>query len=396
MEKLNSIYLDYQASTPTNRRVVEKMLPFFAETYGNPHSSDHVFGWQANQAVQDAQADLATFLGADYDEVLFTSGATESNNHAILGSIAASRGTLRNRVIVSAVEHKCVLAAAQASVNLFGTELLIAPVDSCGRLDLNWLEANTDDRVAVVSMIGVNNEIGTVQDFSAIAEIVQRCGAIFHTDCAQAPLAIEMTDIVPHVDLISLSGHKMYGPKGIGALYIRRTVQDRVTPLMYGGGQQNNIRSGTVPTPLAVGLGEASRLLTEEDRPHERARLATLRAKFIEGLTSRGLEIDVVTPVDTVSTHPGNANIRFSGIDAHELIQRLQPVVAASTGSACASGEIGASHVLRAIGLEEQDAEQCVRFSLGSGTTLADIDQAIDHIATTLTSDVEDIGLEFG
>jgi len=382
---MNSIYLDHQASTPTDRRVVEKMMPFFAEEFGNPHSADHVFGWRANQIVEEARGLVAVLLGVGNDEVVFTSGATESNNHAILGSIAAAKGSARNRIVVSAVEHKCILEAANAAANLFGAEVLTAPVDSSGRMDLNWLEDNTDHRVAIVSAIGVNNEIGTVQDIPAISKIVHNVGALLHTDCAQAPLAIDINEISPFADLISLSGHKMYGPKGIGALYVARENFSRTVPLIYGGGQQANLRSGTIPTPLVAGFGEAAKIIGDENQCAERRRLEELRNSFIGGLVNAGIQIEVITPFNKTPTHPGNLNIRFRGMNAHELLQRIQPTVAASTGSACSSGDLGASHVLRAIGLSESDASECIRFSFGQPTTREDIEFAVDLISDALT-----------
>lgn len=380
MKKQTEIYLDYQASTPTDTRIVERMLPFFAEEFGNPHSADHVYGWRANQEVEAAKAELANLLGTDIDEIIFTSGATESNNHAILGCAAAARETSRTRVIVSAVEHKCVLAAAYAAADLYGTEVLTAPVDSTGRIDLNWLADHTDDRVAIVSVIGVNNEIGSIQDFLAIAEITHKAGALFHSDCAQAPIAISMNTITPCMDLISLSGHKVYGPKGIGALFINRDIQDRIAPLIYGGGQQNNLRSGTVPTHLAVGLGKAFTLL-HDDWGTERQRLQFVRDKFVDCLKNSGIEIDLITPCE-VPTHPGNANVRFVGINAYDILHSVQPLVAASTGSACTSGTPEPSHVLRAIGLTEREAEECIRFSFGRGTTLEELESAVDIIVS--------------
>lgn len=355
------------------------MLPFFTEEFGNPHSADHVLGWRANQAVEAAKADVAKLLGTDIDEIIFTSGATESNNHAILGCAAAARETSRKRLIVSAVEHKCVLAAAYAASDLYGTEVLTAPVDATGRIDLNWLDDHIDDRVAIVSVIGVNNEIGTIQDFPAIADIVHNAGALFHSDCAQAPIAINMGAITPCVDLISLSGHKIYGPKGIGALVINRDAQDRIAPLIYGGGQQNNLRSGTVPTHLTVGFGQAAKLL-HNDWHAEHERLQTVRDKFINCLKNSGVTIEVITPFET-PRHPGNANVRFVGIDAQDILQSVQPRVAASTGSACTSGTPEPSHVLRAIGLSENEAQECIRFSFGRNTTSPDVEQAVSIIA---------------
>lgn len=379
-----TIYLDYQASTPTDHRVLEKMRPYFSEHYANPHSADHVLGWAASRSVEESLANLASFLNVDSDEIVITSGATESNNHAILGCSAAAQGTRRNRIIVSSVEHKCVLESAMAARQIFGVDVVFAPVDQLGRVNLDWLEDNVDDSVILVSVIGVNNEIGTVQDFASISTIVRKVGAMFHSDCAQAPLAIDLSETTKFLDLASFSGHKMYGPKGIGALYIAREALSRVKPLIYGGGQQNNLRSGTVPTPLAVGIGEAARLLTDGEGRMERQRLSALRDQFMNCLTNTGITVHLITPVRSIPVHPGNANIRFVGTNAHELLQRLQPRVAASTGSACASGEIGVSHVLRALGMSENEAEECIRFSFGRPTDTASLEEAAIVLGETV------------
>ena len=384
MKMNNAIYLDFQASTPVDKRVLAAMTPFYRESFGNPHSADHILGWQAHEAVERSAALIASLLGMSSDEIVFTSGATEANNHAILGAAIAARGSSRNRIIVSSIDHKCVLAAAQAAQDLFGFVVEIAPVDARGFIDLEWLERSLNDDVLLVSVIAVNNEIGTIQDIEAIADAVHRVGAMFHSDCAQAPIATSMEDIAAHVDMLSLSGHKIYGPKGIGALFINRSIRGRVSPIIFGGGQQQNLRSGTVPTPLAVGMGEAARLLDESDIAAERDRMRSLRGKFIACLQKAGVQVIRITPSDTFA-HPGNTNLRFVGVNAQDLLQSIQPYVAASTGSACTSGIPEASHVLRAVGLSETDAEECIRFSLGIDTNESDVEEGANIIVRAIT-----------
>ena len=370
-----TIYLDHQASTPVDKCVFEAMLPFYSDSFGNPHSADHILGWQAGQAVENAAAQVASLLDCGNDEVIFTSGATEANNQAVLGAVIAARGSERNRIILSAVEHKCVLAAARAAHEIFGMKVEYAPVDGYGRIKLDWLDEKLDSDVLLVSAIGVNNEVGTIQDIQAIAEMSGKVGALVHSDCAQAPLATDMGKIASHVDMLSLSGHKIYGPKGIGALFISRSVQNRISPSIFGGEQQNNLRSGTVPTHLVVGIGQATAILNDDMSPeHDRLRL--LRNRLVDGFKETGMDIVLIMPTD-VATHPANANVRFIGINAQDILQSIQPRVAASTGSACTSGIPESSHVLRGMGFTEQEASECIRFSMGRYTTEADVEEAV-------------------
>lgn len=378
----DTIYLDHQASTPVDKRVLTAMLPFCSDSFGNPHSADHILGWQANQAIGAATAQMASFLGCANDEIIFTSGATEANNQAILGTVIAAQGSERNRIIVSAIEHKCVLAAARAAHEIFGITVEYAPVDAYGRINLDWLNEKLDSDVLLVSVVSVNNEIGTIQDIQAIAEASHNVGALVHSDCAQALLATDMIGIVAHVDMLSLSGHKIYGPKGIGALFVERSIQNRVSPIIFGGGQQNNLRSGTVPTHLVVGIGQAVEILNG-DMSSEYNRLLSLRGHFISRFKKAGVEVILITPTD-VPTHPANANVRFKGINAQDILQSIQPRVAASTGSACTSGIPEPSHVLRSIGLPEQEAAECIRFSMGRYTIETDIEQAVVIVADSV------------
>ena len=275
-----TIYADYQATTPVDPRVAERMAAYWSEAFGNPHSNDHVIGWRAAEAVREAGASVASLIGADPDEVIFTSGATEANNLALLG-LARRAPSGRRRILVSAIEHKCVLAAAGSLAEREGFTVETIPVDSEGFVDLDALESMVDETVLAVSVMAVNNEVGTIQDIERISGALLPHGVLFHCDAAQAPCAMDITSLASHADLISLSGHKVYGPKGIGALYIRRDVQDRIEPIIYGGGQQAGLRSGTVPTPLCVGMAAAVDILNSPEGAEERKRVAEQRDSFV-------------------------------------------------------------------------------------------------------------------
>ncbi len=359
------------------------MEPFLRVFFGNPHSADHSAGWRASQAVEEAAAQIADFLGALPDEIVFTSGATEANNQAILGSAQAARGKQKKRILISAIEHKCIIAAANAARDLFGFSVETIPVNRAGQVDLDWLRSSLDNKVLLVSVMAVNNEIGTIQNLAKISELTHNAGALFHSDCAQAPMAVDMPPMIKHVDLASLSAHKSYGPKGVGALFIEHSVQSRIQPIIHGGGQQRNMRSGTVPVPLVVGMAKAANLLANSVGTHERAEIARLRAKLIAGISALGTPTTLNTPLEIA--HPGNANIGFAGLDAQDILQRVQPRLAASTGSACTSGNPEPSHVLRAIGLTGTEAESCIRFSVGRFTTDQEIEQAIEILAEAIS-----------
>lgn len=281
----NTLYFDHQATTPVDARVLAAMEPHLAESFGNPHSTDHSLGWQAARAVEDAAARVAWLIGADADEVVFTSGATESNNLALLGLGRRAAGDGRRRILVSAIEHKCVLAASRALHEQCGYRVETLPVERDGRLALSTLEGVLDDDVLLVSVMAVNNEIGTIQDIAGISALLKDRDILFHCDAAQGPCALDLRAIAARVDYLSLSAHKMYGPKGIGALFVRRELQDRIEPLVYGGGQQNNLRPGTVPTPLCVGMGAAADLLSGTQAGEER----TVRSGTSSGQRQRPL-----------------------------------------------------------------------------------------------------------
>jgi cysteine desulfurase len=384
MQNSKTLYLDHQATTPTDEHVLQKMIPYFGAKFGNPHSADHVVGWESSRAVADAAAQIAALIGADADEIIFTSGATEANNLALLGLAGRRIDRRRNRILVSAIEHKSVLAAAGALADRFGYKVETVPADTQGRVSVRVLDAELDDTVFAVSIMAVNNEIGTIQDIRGLAMAARNVGAVFHSDAAQAPLAIEIGTLAEDADLVSLSGHKMLGPPGIGALYVRRALQERLEPLIYGGGQQNGLRSGTVPLPLCVGMGAAAELLRGDRMPEARAALQNQRDRFVEKLHDLPWRITVNGPARE-DRHPGNANVCFHGFSAHDILTVLQPSLAASTGSACTSGISAPSHVLRAIGLSGADADASIRFSLGLRTNDEDTDVAVDHIANALS-----------
>jgi len=378
-----TIYLDHQASTPVDARVFAEMSPYFAESFGNPHSADHVLGWESSQAVEAAAATIGDLIGADADEVIFTSGATEANNLAFLGLGRRATGGKRRRILVAATEHKCVLAASRILQQQLEYDVQYLPVDEQGFIDLSILEHHLSEEVLLVSIAPANNEIGTIQNIDAISEMVRASGAFLHCDGAQAPCAIDMKGMAEFADLLSLSAHKIYGPKGIGALYVRRDLQAQIEPLIYGGGQQGNIRSGTVPVPLCVGMAAAARLLCSSNAESERKRLRERTTKFISQVQGLSWLVFLNGP-ESARRHPGNANLRFEGFEAQDILRTLQPHLAASTGSACTSGIPEPSHVLRAIGLSADQADSSIRFSLGKETTDDDVRNAVGLIDDVL------------
>ncbi len=380
----DTLYFDHQATTPLDPSVLDAMQPFFTASFGNPHATDHIVGWKASQAVEQAATEVSTLVGCDPDEIVFTSGATEANNLALLGLGRRAINGQRKRILLGATEHKCVLATGRILRDQLGYEVVLIPVDSKGRIDLEFLEAQLEEDVLIVSIMAVNNEIGTVQNVAEIGRLSHRVGAYFHCDGAQAACALDLSTISQDVDLLSLSAHKMYGPMGIGALYVQRDAQPFLEPIIYGGGQQNGLRSGTVPMPLCVGFGAAATFATADSAARDRASLSQRRNRFVEKLRELSCEIWINGPALSSERHPGNANIGFLGVDAHDLLSTIQPRLAASTGSACTSGTPEVSHVLRAIGLTEEQAASSIRFSLGKDTTDHDVDEAVEIIGSAL------------
>ena len=385
MKRDTTIYLDHQATTPVDPFVLDEMTPYFTEYFGNPHSVDHIVGWSAARAIDKAACQVGHLIGADSDEIYFTSGATEANNLALLGIARKNSLRKRRRILVSCIEHKCVLAASQTLREQNDYDVEHIRVDSEGLVDLQALEDAVSEDVLIVSIMAVNNEIGAVQDIQAISEIVRRHGVIFHCDAAQAPCAMNVGQFSEFVDLLSLSGHKIYGPKGIGVLFVRREMQGSVEPLIYGGGQQRDMRSGTLPVPLCVGIGAAATLCHGKSADEERMSLRERTRDFVSALNELIWPISVNGPSIEIR-HPGNANIEFKGFDAKDVLGSLQPKLAASTGSACTSGIVEPSHVLTAIGLSREEADASVRFSLGRDTTQLDLQEAVALIDSALAN----------
>jgi cysteine desulfurase len=372
------IYLDYQGSTPLDPRVKVALFEAY-DAVGNPSSEEHAFGWGQAQRVSRARENVAALAHTSSGEVVFTSGATEANNIAIIGAaFAAPKG--RRRVIISAIEHKSVIEAAN-STRRFGFEVEMLRVGDDGVVNPNELSRKMGSDVAVVSIMGVNNEIGTMQLTPELGSIAQAHGAFFHVDATQAAAAMEIDLGGWNADAISLSSHKIYGPNGIGALVLSEDAPWRPHPITFGGGQEMGLRPGTLPTSLCVGFGEACRLLLAEGAT-ERPRIRSLRQRLLRRLLQAA-----PTAIETcriAERHPGCLHVRFPGISAADLLMRLQPRVAASTGSACTSGMIGPSEVLLALGLNRTEASECLRFSLGRFTTEADIDAAAEAISAVL------------
>lgn len=362
---MSGIYLDHQASTPLHGVVLEAMLD---AGYGNASSSEHSFGWAAAAKIERARQQVATMIGSGQDEIFFTSGATEANNLAILGlRKQLKRG--KDHILRSAIEHKSVLAACE---NLweYGFSVDEVGVDGEGKVSADAVASMVTAQTALISIALVNNEIGTIQDIVSIAS--KRGGAFLHCDAAQAPYAADLSGVSASCDMLSLSGHKMGGPMGVGVLYISRELQPLITPILFGGGQQQGIRPGTLPLSLCVGMGAACDIV-QSSGMEERARVAEIRDQFLVHLRQGGLDFELNGVQDHKLRHPGNANIHLKGADAEQLLAMLQPEVAASTGSACTSGSMEPSHVLTAIGLSVEEAASSIRFSVGRTTTESDI-----------------------
>ncbi|WP_404415056.1 cysteine desulfurase family protein [Marinospirillum sp.] len=382
---MKKLYLDYQASTPVAKEVLLKMQPYFIELFANPHSGDHAMGWKAATHIDIAAQQVAYLIGADSDEVIFTSGATESNNLAILGLAkrAALTKTTRKRILLSAIEHKCVLSAGHVLKEQYGYVVDYIPVDRNGQIISAELEQLLSDDVLLVSIMAVNNEVGSIQDVASLSEVIRNNGAVFHCDAAQAPMAMSMRNFAEQVDMLSLSGHKMYGPKGIGALFISRDLQNQIEPLIYGGGQQSGLRSGTLPTPLCIGLGAAAEYISSAELSGMNNELRARRDKLFRMLTA------LPWPTTLYGSkferrHPGNLSLGFEGFNAQDILGALQPNLAASSGSACTSGIPEPSHVLKAMGVTTEKAESVIRFSLGFETSDQELEETVRLIDAVL------------
>ena len=374
------VYLDYQASTPLDPRVFEAMRPLLEDGFGNPHS-EHAHGWEAAQAVEQAAFEIAELIGAAPGEIVFTSGATEANNLAIQG-IARSARRRGDHIVVCTTEHKCVLATA-SWLERQGFRIDVVPVGPNGLIDLDALAGALAEDTALVSVMLANNEIGVIQPVAKIGALCRERGIPFHTDAAQAAGKIPIDVYAQHIDMLSLSGHKMYGPKGIGALYVSHALAPVLEPLIIGGAQQGGLRAGTVPPFLCAGLGAACHIAVQE-MEQDKAHCLALRAAFLESLTMR--IPDIALNGDVEHRLPGNLNICFPAIDADSLLTALHGQVSASTGSACNAGLIEPSYVLRALGMNNDQINGSIRFGFGRQSTMEEIVWAANIIADKVIS----------
>jgi cysteine desulfurase len=349
-------------------------MPYFTYKFGNPHSRSHSYGWEAEEGVEKARGQVAKLIGADEKEVIFTSGATESNNLAIRG-VAEFYKDRKNHIVTTVTEHKCVLDTCR-HLEQQGFEVTYLPVQKNGLIDLDALRAAVTDKTVVVSIMAVNNEIGVIQPLAEIGKICREKKAFFHTDAAQAAGKIPLDVEAMNIDMMSISGHKIYGPKGIGALYVRRKPRVRLVPLIVGGGQERGFRSGTLPTPLCVGLGEAAEIAMKE-MDAESKRLAKLQARMLKGLNAKLTDIHVNG--DLEHRIPGNLNIGFAYVEGESLMMGIKGL-SVSSGSACTSASLEPSYVLRALGVEEDMAHTSLRIGLGRFTTEQEVDTAVDEL----------------
>ena len=372
---MNTIYLDHQATTPTTGSVLKAMEPYWNKKFGNPHSSEHIIGMIADKKIEEAKEQISSHLCCESDEIFFTSGATESNNTAIYSLCALSRSRPEKQVIISSIEHKCIIEAAKHWTSVFGLDLKVLDVDREGFIDLSQLTEFLKTPTLFCSIMAANNEIGTIQKLDEISEIIWAAGSLLHSDAAQALKTDLEYDVCDYVDVASFSGHKIGGPQGIGCIYISASIQQEFTPLILGGGQQNGVRSGTLPLPLCVGLGQAFADLSSYDfakiRQTRNMLFKSLEAS-IEGIKLNGPSLE--------NRHACNLNIYFPNIDSTDLIASLQPHIAVSSGSACGSGNIEPSYVLRALPTDIDVSRHSIRMSVSEGTREQEVINAVNLI----------------
>ena len=371
------VYLDYAATTPVDKRVAEKMIPYLTETFGNPASNSHAFGWEAEEAVEKARADIAALINADPKEIIFTSGATESDNLAIKGA-ANFYKTKGKHLITVKTEHKAVLDTMR-ELERQGFEVTYLGVQENGLIDLEELKAAIRDDTILISVMWVNNEIGVVQDIPAIGAICRERKIIFHVDAAQACGKVPVDVEAAKIDLLSMSGHKVYGPKGIGALYVRRKPRVRLEAQMHGGGHERGFRSGTLPTHQIVGMGEAFRIAKEE-LEQDMAHYRKLRDIFLKGI--EGIE-EVYINGDLEHRAPNNLNVSFNFVEGESLIMAVKEL-AVSSGSACTSASLEPSYVLRALGRNDELAHSSLRITFGRMTTEEEVQFAAELIKSKI------------
>lgn len=374
------IYLDYQSTTPTDPRVVDAMVPYFYERFGNPHSRSHAYGWEAEEACEIAREHVADLIGANPKEIVFTSGATESNNMSVKG-VARFYKAKKNHIITVATEHKCVLDSCR-HLEQEGFEVTYLSVDEDGYVRVSDIEAAIKDTTVLVSVMAVNNEIGVVQPLKEIGALCREKGVFFHTDAAQAFGKIPLDVNEMNIDLMSISGHKIYGPKGVGALFVRRRPRVRLEPLISGGGQERGFRSGTLSTPLVVGLGKAAEI-AKQDMQKDHDHIMALRKRLFDGIVGEIAEVHIngckEREPSIAQAIAGNVNISFAYIEGESMLMAIREL-AVSSGSACTSASLEPSYVLKALGVGEDLAHTSIRFGIGRFTTKEEIDKAIEIV----------------
>ena len=369
------VYLDYSATTPVDPRVAQKMMPYLTEHFGNPASRSHAFGWKAEEAVEEARAHVAALIGADPKEIVWTSGATEGNNLAIKGAANFYKAKGKH-IITQKTEHKAVLDTVR-ELERQGFEATYLDVGANGIVDLERFKAAIRPDTILASIMMVNNEIGVMQPIAALGELCRARGIIFHCDAVQAAGKLPIDLATLKVDLLTITAHKMYGPKGIGALYVRRKPRVRIEPQIHGGGHERGFRSGTLPTHQIVGFGEAARLAKLE-MAEDGKRIRALRERLLQGLSSME---EVVVNGDLERRIAGNLNVSFNYVEGESLIMAIKDI-AVSSGSACTSASLEPSYVLRALGRSDELAHSSIRFTLGKYTTEEEIDYAVNLVKT--------------
>lgn len=376
---MRPLYLDAQATTPLDPRVLDAMLPYQLTQFGNPHSRTHAYGWESEAGVEKGRREVASIINADPKEIIFTSGATESNNIAVKG-VARFYKESKKHVITTQTEHKCVLDSCRF-LESEGFTVTYLPVKSNGILDLELLEKTITDNTSLVSVMTIHNEIGVRQPIEEIGKICRSKGVFFHTDAAQAVGKIPLDVKAMNIDLMSISGHKIYGPKGVGALYVRRRPRVRIEAIQSGGGQERGIRSGTVPTPLVVGLGAACDVAMKE-MSYDSERIKKMSDRLVQTLMES--LPNVIRNGDPDQSYPGCVNLSFACVEGESLLAALKDV-ALSSGSACTSASLEPSYVLRAIGSDEDLAHSSIRFGIGRFTTEEEVDYTIERTIRHVT-----------
>ena len=376
MDLNSKIYLDYQSTTPVDERVIDKMTPFLNSYFANPHSTEHEMGRYVSRSVEDARMKVAKLINSDSREIIFTSGATESNNLAIKGAARFYKDNNRDEIITINTEHKCVIESV-SSLKKEGFKVKILSVDKNGLLSMDQLINAISSKTILVSVMGLNNEIGVIQPLEKIGKICREKNVLFHSDCAQAGGKIEIDVNKFNIDLLSLSSHKMYGPKGIGCLFVRRKPRVRVEPIFSGGYQENGLRSGTLPSHLCVGFGEASDLALKY-MEEENQRIKDLSNNFLKYLSKKNIKYKMNGSKEL--RWPGNINIQIKNIKASDLIRSVNDVYF-SQGSACSDNSIEPSYVLKALSLKKEEAESSLRISLGRMTTINEVFESCERIS---------------